>query len=87
LDNGEKVLCGQCRPHVVDIYAKFLRDSADKEMQFGRLWTHCQNCQGSVHSKVICAANDCPIFYKRTKVYKEHLGAQEALAKFNDLSW
>jgi DNA polymerase delta subunit 1 len=87
LSAGEKTLCKACMEHMTDIYARYMNDGREKEMQFSRLWTHCQNCQGSMHLEVICVANDCPIFYKRTKVYKEHVEAQRALAKFNDLSW
>ena len=38
---------------------------------FGRLWTQCQRCQGSLHADVLCTSRDCPIFYQRKKVQKD----------------
>jgi DNA polymerase delta subunit 1 len=87
LQKSEKVLCAACKVHSADIYAKYLGETRDKEMQFSRLWSHCQDCQGNRHTEVLCVANDCPIFYKRAKVKKERLTAYEQLAKFDLLEW
>jgi len=90
LEQGQKTLCSHCRSQpdqVIDIYNKYLNSTREKEMQFSRLWTHCQNCTGNLHLEVICSANDCPIFYKRTKVYKELGESQKALARFDLLEW
>jgi len=86
LKPSEKTLCVYCLPNAPEIYQVYLNRVREKEMQFQRLWTQCQNCQGSMHQEVICAANDCPIFYMRTKVYKDLGEAQQSLVKF-DLSW
>jgi DNA polymerase delta subunit 1 len=40
-------------------------------MQFARLWTQCQRCQGSLHQDVLCSSKDCPIFYMRKKAQKD----------------
>jgi DNA polymerase delta subunit 1 len=82
----EKVLCGACQENSVDIYMRYLENNREKESQFQRLWTHCQSCQGSVFTEVVCAANDCPIFYKRTKAHKDCVESQKSLSKFA-LSW
>lgn len=87
LASDEKVLCKACLPITADIYVRQMGVVREKEMQFGRLWTHCQSCQGNMYLEVICSANDCPIFYKRTKVYNELHDAQKAIARFDNLAW
>jgi DNA polymerase delta subunit 1 len=86
----EKTLCQACREGWVisaqDVYQRYLNDTRVKELEFTRLWTHCQDCQGSRHREVMCAANDCPIFYKRTKAHKDLIESRKSLLKF-DLSW
>lgn len=86
LKNGEKTVCFDCYPDLGEIYLTYLAKQREKEMEFQRLWTHCQTCKGSVMEEIHCAANDCAIFYKRTKVFKELQEAQKNLTKF-DLSW
>lgn len=86
LKSGEKAVCFECYPNLGEIYLGYLAKQREKEMEFGRLWTHCQSCKGSTLEEIHCAANDCAIFYKRTKVYKELQEAQKNLVKF-DLSW
>jgi DNA polymerase delta subunit 1 len=87
LPSGEQGLCGHCRPRAVDIYGAYMEQTREKEMQFARLWTYCQQCQGSVLREVVCAANDCPIFYKRVKVRNECADAHQALARFDSIEW
>jgi DNA polymerase delta subunit 1 len=87
LQKDERALCRHCRPNAADIYVRHLDTVREKEMEFGRLWTQCQQCQGNVHLEVVCSANDCAIFYKRTKAHKENVEAQKALARFDLLEW
>jgi len=82
----EKTLCGYCHSNAPEVYQIFLNRVREKEMKFQRLWTQCQSCQGSMHQEVICTANDCPIYYMRTKVHKDLQEAQQSLSKF-DISW
>jgi len=82
----EKTLCAYCRPNAPSIYQGILQKHRTKEMQFSRLWTMCQNCQGSMHQEVLCTAADCPIYYMRTQVKKDLRDVTETLVKF-DLEW
>ncbi|KAL9106108.1 MAG: hypothetical protein Q9227_008808 [Pyrenula ochraceoflavens] len=70
---GEKdgAVCENCRPRIGELYSKTLNKVNDLEVRFGRLWTQCQRCQGSMHNEVICSSRDCPIFYMRMKARKE----------------
>eukprot|EP01123_Difflugia_compressa_P000220 TRINITY_DN10320_c0_g1_i1.p1 TRINITY_DN10320_c0_g1~~TRINITY_DN10320_c0_g1_i1.p1 ORF type:complete len:657 (+),score=86.55 TRINITY_DN10320_c0_g1_i1:269-1972(+) len=87
LNNGEKILCVHCRDNAPGVYQTFLNKVKVKEREFSRLWTQCQNCQGSLHQEVLCTARDCPIYYLRTKVQKDYDEARDSLEKFNTLSW
>ncbi|KAH9131844.1 hypothetical protein AeRB84_021559 [Aphanomyces euteiches] len=80
--SGEQALCSSCIDQEAQVYSKQLNVVVTSEQQFARLWTQCQNCQGSLHQDVLCTSRDCPIFYKRIKVQKELGEAQLALERF-----
>ena len=40
---------------------------------YDKLWTHCQECQGSVLNENYCSNTDCKIYFRRNKVKKELL--------------
>jgi len=87
LAGSEKSLCVHCKENAPTVYQSFLNKVRVKEREFGRLWTQCQNCQGSFHQEVLCTARDCPIYYLRTKVQKDFDESRLALERFNDISW
>jgi len=87
LQSGDKVLCLHCKDNAPGVFQNILHRLRTKEMEFSRLWTQCQNCQGSFHQEVLCTAADCPIFYMRTKVKKELNDTRATAAKFDDLQW
>lgn len=76
-------VCELCRPRMGELYTKTLNKVSDLEVRFGRLWTQCQRCQGSLHCEVICSSRDCPIFYMRMKAKKDVEDAQKELARFD----
>lgn len=86
LKNGMTV-CQACEPQEGAIYQQRLAKVTNLEQQFGRVWTQCQNCQGSFHQPVLCSSRDCPIFYMRKKVQKDLKDAQIALSRFNLTDW
>jgi len=61
-DEKAGAVCEDCRPRLGELYTKAVHKVSDLEVRFGRLWTQCQRCQGSLHCEVICSAKDCPIF-------------------------
>jgi DNA polymerase delta subunit 1 len=56
LKPGEKTLCSHCKENSPALYQNFLNKVTTKEREFSRLWTQCQNCQGSFHQEVLCTA-------------------------------
>lgn len=88
--SGSGALCRQCLADAdgeARVYARQLGTVNELEHQFARLWTQCQNCQGSLHQDVLCTSRDCPIFYKRIKVQKDLGEAQGALERFQAVDW
>lgn len=79
-------VCRNCAPNIAEIYQENLDKMNRLEVRFGRLWTQCQRCQGSLQSDVICTSQDCPIFYMRKKVQKDVVEATNTIARF-DYSW
>ncbi|KAI9873908.1 MAG: DNA-directed DNA polymerase delta [Pleopsidium flavum] len=76
-------VCENCRPRMGELYQKTLHKVSDLEVRFGRLWTQCQRCQGSMHCEVICSSKDCPIFYMRMKAKKDVEDAGKELTRFD----
>ena len=76
-------VCEDCRPRIGELYTKTLKKVGELEVRFGRLWTQCQRCQGSMHSEVLCSSRDCPIFYMRMKARKEVEEGGKELARFD----
>lgn len=76
-------VCAACAPRVGELYKKTLDKVSDLEVRFGRLWTQCQRCQGSMHCEVICSSKDCPIFYMRMKAKKDLEDGGKELARFD----
>jgi DNA polymerase delta subunit 1 len=76
-------VCEDCRPRLGELYTKTLKKASELEVRFGRLWTQCQRCQGSLHCEVICSAKDCPIFYMRMKAKKDIDDAEKELMRFD----
>jgi DNA polymerase delta subunit 1 len=76
-------VCSNCAPRVGELYQKTLSKVSDLEVRFGRLWTQCQRCQGSMHCEVICSSKDCPIFYMRMKAKKDVEDAGKELGRFD----
>jgi DNA polymerase delta subunit 1 len=82
-DESAGAVCENCRPRMGELYQKTLHKVSDLEVRFGRLWTQCQRCQGSMHCEVICSSKDCPIFYMRMKAKKDVEDAGKELTRFD----
>lgn len=76
-------VCENCAPRTGELYQKTLTKVSELEVSFGRLWTQCQRCQGSMHNEVICSSRDCPIFYMRMKAKKDVEDAGKELGRFD----
>ncbi|KAG8530249.1 DNA-directed DNA polymerase delta [Bacidia gigantensis] len=79
-------VCANCAPRTGELYTKTLTKVSELEVRFGRLWTQCQRCQGSLHNEVICSSKDCPIFYMRMKAKKDVEDAGKELGRFEGLA-
>ncbi|KAG9245518.1 DNA polymerase family B-domain-containing protein [Calycina marina] len=82
-EESRGAVCSDCAPRVGELYQKTLHKVSDLEVRFGRLWTQCQRCQGSMHCEVICSSKDCPIFYMRMKAKKDVEDAGKELVRFD----
>ncbi|KAH6686248.1 DNA polymerase delta catalytic subunit [Plectosphaerella plurivora] len=82
-DESAGAVCSNCAPRAGELYKKTLDKVSDLEVRFGRLWTQCQRCQGSMHCEVICSSKDCPIFYMRMKAKKDLEDAGKELTRFD----
>lgn len=83
----EGAVCRNCKHKEPELYARFLSERNHYESLFGRVWTQCQRCQGSLHQDVICANKDCSVFYMRRKVQKDLNESQKKLDRFGSLEW
>ncbi|KAK1770288.1 putative dna polymerase [Phialemonium atrogriseum] len=82
-EESQGAVCADDAPRVGELYKKTLDKVSDLEVRFGRLWTQCQRCQGSMHCDVICSSKDCPIFYMRMKAKKDLEDGNKELKRFD----
>lgn len=89
LPNGyeNKALCPHCESNEAPLYQQELTSQRLLEDKYGRLWTECQRCQGSLHEEVLCTSRDCPIFYMRKKVQMELDTQQKRVLRFGAPIW
>ncbi|XP_073013443.1 DNA polymerase delta catalytic subunit [Typha latifolia] len=83
ISNGDQTLCSHCKGREAELYCKTVANVSELETLFGRLWTQCQECQGSLHQDVLCTSRDCPIFYRRKKAQKDMADAKLQLDRWN----
>ncbi|XP_076949772.1 DNA polymerase delta catalytic subunit-like [Bidens hawaiensis] len=79
----DQTLCSHCKGREAELYCKTVDNVSELEKLFGRLWTQCQECQGSLHQDVLCTSRDCPIFYRRKKAQKDMAEAKVQLDRWN----
>ncbi|KAK4416654.1 DNA polymerase delta catalytic subunit [Sesamum alatum] len=83
ISNSDHTLCSHCKGREAELYCKSVANVAELEELFGRLWTQCQECQGSLHQDVLCTSRDCPIFYRRKKAQKDMAEAKLQLDRWS----
>uniref|UniRef100_A0A2P2KVL7 DNA polymerase n=1 Tax=Rhizophora mucronata TaxID=61149 RepID=A0A2P2KVL7_RHIMU len=83
ISKSDQTLCSHCKGREAELYCKTVSQVSELESLFGRLWTQCQECQGSLHQDVLCTSRDCPIFYRRKKVQKDVAEAYRQLERWN----
>ncbi|RXH93939.1 hypothetical protein DVH24_016006 [Malus domestica] len=83
LSKADRTLCSHCKGREAELYCKTVAHVSELEMLFGRLWTQCQECQGSLHQDVLCTSRNCPIFYRRRKAQKDMAEAKVQLDRWS----
>ncbi|GAB2287233.1 DNA polymerase delta catalytic subunit [Dionaea muscipula] len=83
ISGNDRTLCTHCKGREAELYCKAVANVSELETLFGRLWTQCQECQGSLHQDVLCTSRDCPIFYRRKKAQKDMAEARVQLDRWN----
>ncbi|PVV04707.1 hypothetical protein BB560_000781 [Smittium megazygosporum] len=86
LKNISRAVCDSCLPKLPEIYQKNQLITKNYQTRYARLWTECQRCQSIMHEEVLCANNDCPIFYMRTKAQHDSDKQLKIMKRF-DMSW
>ncbi|XP_021899855.1 LOW QUALITY PROTEIN: DNA polymerase delta catalytic subunit [Carica papaya] len=83
ISNADQTLCSHCKGREAELYCKTVSQVSELEELFGKLWTQCQECQGSLHQDVLCTSRDCPIFYRRKKAQKDMAETKRQLDRWN----
>ena len=76
-------LCTHCLGKEPEHLQKALNSVNALERDFNRLWTQCQRCQGVAAPGRVVRRRDCPIFYRRKKVQKDLMDAENTLKRFD----
>lgn len=85
IKKGKPPVCSQCSNRITEVYQEKLREYRYAEDEYTKLWTQCQRCQKSLMKHNICNANDCPIFYRRTKAQLDLEDCYKTLKKFDQI--
>jgi len=85
--NEKGAVCATCKPKEMQIYLRHVERRNHYESLFGRVWTECQRCQGSLHEEVLCSSKDCPVFYMRKKVQSDLRDEEKNVKRFQSLDW
>lgn len=48
-NSKDGAVCVNCRPKLPELYQKQVALTSALQIDFARLWTQCQRCQGSLH--------------------------------------
>lgn len=84
---GERTLCKHClAERGLQLKRTAMETLETREAEYTRLWSQCQECQGSTVEDVICTASDCSIFYARTRAKRDREAARTAAEKFAALN-
>jgi DNA polymerase delta subunit 1 len=83
ITGDDHMLCVHCKGREAELYQRTVTNVRELESLFGRLWTQCQHCQGSLHQDVLCTSRDCPIFYRRKKAQKDLSEAETQLERWD----
>ncbi|XP_027913140.1 DNA polymerase delta catalytic subunit-like isoform X1 [Vigna unguiculata] len=83
LGKDHHTVCSDCTERKAELYCKTVSQVSELEKLFGRLWTQCQECQGSPYEDVLCTSRDCPIFYRRKKAQKDLCKASSELDRIS----
>jgi DNA polymerase delta subunit 1 len=75
-------VCKTCADKAPDVYSNLLAKRNHYESIYSKVWTQCQQCQGSLHLDVLCTSRDCPVFYMRKKVQKDLDDMQAMIDRF-----
>ncbi|KAL4402294.1 DNA-directed DNA polymerase delta [Malassezia pachydermatis] len=86
LKNQKAAVCDNCKSRETELYFEKLMRASAAEIEFSRLWTCCQRCQGSLAHDVLCSNQDCPIFFKRKRAQMDAEDAAKVVQRF-DTSW
>lgn len=86
LKDQNAAVCPNCKSKETDLYFEKLVRASEAEVEFSRLWTCCQRCQGSLAHDVLCSNQDCPIFFKRKRAQMDAEDTSRVIQRF-DTAW
>jgi len=78
------LLCTACEPERLPTYMRALGHLQATQVSYARIWTNCQDCQGSRYKEVICTAQECPVFFKRMTLRRDLIRERSVAAKLGD---
>eukprot|EP00917_Polyrhabdina_sp_WS-2016_P024989 GHVP01053924.1.p1 GENE.GHVP01053924.1~~GHVP01053924.1.p1 ORF type:complete len:1002 (+),score=148.80 GHVP01053924.1:260-3007(+) len=84
--NEKGALCYSCKDSWQTVTIQKINEQNTRAEKYSRLWTQCQQCQGSLTQLVICSNNDCPIFYMRSKAAIDVQEIADEINRLNE-SW
>ena len=68
MPDGQKSICRHCEDKEAELYIKQEFELQELKVDFARLWTQCQRCQGNMQEKVICSNSGMLRIFLRSRI-------------------
>ena len=68
MPDGQKSICRHCEDKEAELYIKQEFELQELKVDFARLWTQCQRCQGNMQEKVICSNSGMFRIFLRSRI-------------------
>lgn len=80
-------VCSECIDKAQNVYMELVKERNRHEVYYAKATSFCHSCQGALGQEVLCANDDCALFYMKKQVKMELTKADEKLQRFDELDW
>lgn len=80
-------ICTNCTDNAQKVYMELVKERNKYETDYAQAQSHCHNCCGAFTQKVLCANEDCLLFFMKKQTKVKLIKLEEKLQKFDEIDW